>query len=77
MGEVDTARDELTTALECARERRSDYEIAATIDSLAALESADDEMLSERDEILAALKIVRLPKMAVQVSGERAVAARD
>jgi hypothetical protein len=71
LGDVDAARDELTAALESARERRSDYDVAATIDALAAVGGADAEMLRERDEILTALKIVRLPKVAV------AVPARD
>jgi tetratricopeptide (TPR) repeat protein len=65
LGEGDAARRELTAALECARERGSGYEVAATIDALAALGGADADMLRERDDILAALKIVRLPKVAV------------
>ncbi len=78
LGDVAAARDELAAALECARQRRSHYEIAATIDALAALRGADAEMLRERDEILTALKIARLPKLAVTVaaSGE-AVAAGE
>lgn len=67
LGDVDAARRELTSALESARERRSDYDVAATIDALAALGGADAAMLRERDEILASLKIVRLPKVAVAV----------
>ena len=77
LGDVDAGRDELTKALQSARERRSDYEIASTIDALAVLEGADAEMLGERDEILGALKVVRLPKMAATVGGGRVVAARS
>ena len=76
LGDLSTGRRELTAALECARERRSDYEVAATIDTLAGLDGADADMLRERDEILAALKIVRLPKVAVPVDGGRVVGAR-
>jgi len=61
LGDVDAAGRELTTALTCARERRAHYEIAATIEALAALDCAGDELLHERDQIVDALKIVRLP----------------
>ena len=61
--ETDAAGRELTAALACARERGAHYEIAATIDALAALGAADDELLRERDEIVDALKIVRLPAL--------------
>jgi len=61
LGQADAARDELTAALRSARERGADYDIAATIDALAALDGADAETRDERDRILEALKIVRLP----------------
>jgi class 3 adenylate cyclase/tetratricopeptide (TPR) repeat protein len=77
LGEVEAARHELTEALECASERRSDYEVASIIDALAALGGADDEMLRRRDEILAALKIVRLPKVAVTAGAVASGASRD
>jgi tetratricopeptide (TPR) repeat protein len=72
LGEVDAACRELTAALACARERRAGYEIAASIDALAALERADAEMLRERDEVLGALEIVRLPAVAVGVASAAA-----
>src|SRR6185312_633154 len=65
LGEPDPARRELTVALDIARERGSGYDVASTIDALAALGVADADLLRERDEILAALKIVRLPKVAM------------
>ncbi len=72
LGERDAACRELTAALSCARERGAHYEIAATIAALAALDCADAELLSERDGILDALKIVRLPAPAlVQVGAAR------
>jgi len=61
LGQRDAARDELTVALRSARDRGAEYDIAATIDALATLDGADAEMLRERDQILEALKIVRLP----------------
>ena len=61
LGRAEAARDELTEALSCARERGAEYDVAATIDALAALDAADAEMLRERDNTLASLKIVRLP----------------
>lgn len=61
LGQANAARDELTAALSCARERGAEYEIAATIDALAALDAADAEMLRERDKTLESLKVVQLP----------------
>ena len=69
VGEADAAGRELTAALTCARERGAQYEIAATIDALAALDCAGAEMLRERDEILDALKVVRLPAPALATVG--------
>ena len=74
LGERDAASRELSVALACARERRAHYEIAATIDALAAVRGADPELLRERDEILDALKIVRLPAAAPAVVGAGAPA---
>jgi tetratricopeptide (TPR) repeat protein len=61
LGQPDAARDELNSALHSARNRGAEYDVAATIDALAVLDAADVEMLRERDQILRALKIVRLP----------------
>jgi tetratricopeptide (TPR) repeat protein len=66
LGDRDGASRELSLALACARERRAHYEIAATIDALAALDCADRELLQERDQTLDALKIVRLPAPALE-----------
>jgi class 3 adenylate cyclase/tetratricopeptide (TPR) repeat protein len=61
LGQTAAATRELTHSLQSARERSAEYDIAAAIDALATLEKADVEMLKQRDEILARLKIVRLP----------------
>jgi tetratricopeptide (TPR) repeat protein len=64
LGFADAARAELSTALESAIARGSEYDIAATIDVLHALGAADADLLRERDEIVRRLKIVRLPTPA-------------
>ena len=69
LGQPDAARDELSAALRSARDRGAEYDIAATIDALARLDGADAEMLRERDQILEALKIVRLPVAALALRG--------
>jgi class 3 adenylate cyclase/tetratricopeptide (TPR) repeat protein len=74
LGDRDGASRELTAALACARERSAHYEIAATIDALAALDCADRDLLQERDETLDTLKIVRLPAPALVPVGDRAPA---
>ena len=57
LGEKEAAMRELRHSLQTARERSSEYDIAATIDAMAAIGNADDELLRERDEILVRLKI--------------------
>jgi hypothetical protein len=47
--------------VQSARERRAEYELAATIDALAALGRAAPGLLAERDEILERLRIEQLP----------------
>jgi tetratricopeptide (TPR) repeat protein len=61
LGKRDAALSELMTALDSARERASNYDVAATIDVLGVLGLADPALLSERDEILLRLKISRMP----------------
>ena len=61
LGYLEAARTELMAALRSARARASEYDIAATIDVLNALDGADDALLRERDEILSRLQIVCLP----------------
>ena len=61
---TEAARAELIAALESARGRGAEYDVAATIDALRALGGADADLLRERDEILSRLKIVRLPTPA-------------
>jgi class 3 adenylate cyclase/tetratricopeptide (TPR) repeat protein len=70
LGSVDdAAARELRDALCCARSSHgAGYEVAATIDALDALGLADAELVRERDEILEALKIVRLPAPALRFS---------
>jgi hypothetical protein len=41
----------------------SQYDIAATIDVLAALRLADPELIVERDDILERLRISRMPAL--------------
>ena len=61
LGYIDAARAELIAALKSARARDVEYDVAATIDALHALDAADAHLLQERDEIMSRLKIVRLP----------------
>ena len=61
LGERAGAVRELTHSLKAAREFGGEYDIAATIDVLGALDGADSDLLRERDEILGGLEIVRLP----------------
>ena len=65
LGYTDAARAELTAALNSARTRGAEYDVAATIDALEALGTADADLLRERDEIMSRLKIVRLPTPAL------------
>ncbi|HET6870550.1 MAG TPA: tetratricopeptide repeat protein, partial [Solirubrobacteraceae bacterium] len=65
LGRTDEARDELRGALRSARERRSEYDVAATIDVIDILEGAGEELLRERDAIVARLRITRLPAPAL------------
>ncbi len=61
LGERKGAVRELRHSLQVARDRGDEYDIAATIDVLHTLEDADDQLVCERDEILARLRIERLP----------------
>jgi class 3 adenylate cyclase/tetratricopeptide (TPR) repeat protein len=61
LGETAAAESELRDAVAIARERGAEYEVAATIDVVDALGSADPGMLSARDEILERLRIKELP----------------
>lgn len=65
-GDVDAARDQLTTAAQHAREAESPYDLALTLDALVKLEETDEvalkEMSSERESILGSLGVVRLPE---------------
>jgi tetratricopeptide (TPR) repeat protein len=61
LGYKEAARTELIAALESARARGAEYDMAATIDVLNALGGEHADLLRERDEILSRLEIVRLP----------------
>ena len=61
LGYAEAARAELIAALRSARARGAEYDVAATIDVLHALGSADADLRRERDEILSRLKIACLP----------------
>ncbi|MBV9949171.1 MAG: tetratricopeptide repeat protein, partial [Myxococcales bacterium] len=65
LGRRDEAERELLRALESARACRAPYDLAATIELLAMLGSAEPELLAERDRVLERLKIERLPAPAL------------
>jgi hypothetical protein len=65
LGQAEAARDELLAALASARERHSEYDIAATIDALDALGDADEAIRRERDRILDGLRVVSLPTLTL------------
>jgi tetratricopeptide (TPR) repeat protein len=60
LGENKAALRELTHALRSARDRGSEYDVAATIDALDAIGGADADLRTERDEILNRLRIRKL-----------------
>jgi class 3 adenylate cyclase/tetratricopeptide (TPR) repeat protein len=62
LGDKDASVRELGHSLRVGRERGAEYDVAATIDALEAIDGADREMLAERDRILERLKIVQLPR---------------
>jgi class 3 adenylate cyclase/tetratricopeptide (TPR) repeat protein len=68
LGRIDEARDELVVALESAREHCAEYDVAATVEVMEALDAADRDLRRERDEILDRLKIVRLPAPVLDLS---------
>ena len=61
LGQKEAAMRELRHSLRTARERRAEYDIAATIEAIDAVGGADPELLHERDEILGRLRISQLP----------------
>jgi hypothetical protein len=65
LGQKQAAMRELGHSLKTARERKADYDIAATIDVMAAVGGADQDLSRERDAILARLKIRKLPAPAL------------
>ena len=65
LGQKEAAMRELTHSLQTARARSSEYDIAATIDVIGAVDVVEPNLLSERDEILDRLKIQRLPAPAL------------
>lgn len=71
LGRIGEALGELAGALESARRRGAEYDLAATIEVMAALDAIDADLLQERDEILRRLKIVRLPVPALRGSALR------
>ena len=68
LGQTAAARDALTSSLVMARERGAKYDVAATIDALEGLGLADPDAVRERDEIMAQLKIDRMPAPALAFS---------
>jgi tetratricopeptide (TPR) repeat protein len=61
LGQTQAAMRELRHSLQTARDRNARYDIAATIDAMAAIETVEPDLLRERDEILHQLKITELP----------------
>ncbi len=53
---------ELKHSLRTARERSAEYDIAATIDAMAAIGGVEAALLRERDEICERLKICGCPR---------------
>ena len=68
LGERKGAMRELEHSLRTARDRSAEYDIAATIDAMAALGGVDPVLLRERDEILEKLKIKQLPVPALSAA---------
>jgi tetratricopeptide (TPR) repeat protein len=69
LGERGGAMRELTHSLRTARDRGSEYDIAATIDAMDAVAGAEQELVRERDEILTRLRISRLPSPVLTGGG--------
>jgi class 3 adenylate cyclase/tetratricopeptide (TPR) repeat protein len=69
LGETRGAMRELEHSLRAARARGADYDVAATIDAMAAIDGANSTLLRERDEILERLNIIRLPTPALAAQG--------
>ncbi len=61
LGQAGAARRELMLALDCARERGAEYDVAATIDVMNVLGETSAELIAERDDVLDRLRIERLP----------------
>ena len=62
IGDCDSARRELGLSVDAARARREDYEVALSLDALAALGPSHDHLRAERDAICKRLGVVRLPR---------------
>jgi tetratricopeptide (TPR) repeat protein len=76
MKRVEEAAQELEASLLAARERKSHYDIAATLDAMEAICGISPEEGAERNAILAQLRIERLPRPRLdRAFGERAVLA--
>ena len=65
LGEKEAAEREFRSSLRVARDRGSEYDIAAAIDALDALSAADADLLADRDKILDQLKVVKLTTPAL------------
>ncbi len=68
LGRMAAAREALTSSLASARGRGAKYDIAASIDALDALGLAEPAFVRERDEIMAQLKIDRMPAPALALA---------
>ena len=65
LGETKGAMRELGHSLRTARDRGAEYDIAATIDAMAAIDGVEPALLLERDEILGRLRVEQLPAPAL------------
>jgi hypothetical protein len=69
MGDTEAAQRELELAVEAARERGEDYEVALALDALACIEPLDAARQLNRDMIVERLGIVQLPALAGLANG--------
>ena len=69
LGQKEAAMRELRHSLTTARDRKSDYDVAATIEIMDAVNGVDPDLLHERDEILERLRITGLPSPVATARG--------
>jgi hypothetical protein len=75
LGQLDEAIDELDGSVRIARERGAVYDVVASLDVLQTLRAGSEPESAERESILAALGIERLPILELAASGTAPEAA--